>query len=197
LLVGNIFDILDSARDRPEMFLGRSLGPLEVFCHGYYAALSAYHIREPVPMVDAFHFGGWLNRRFQWSPVCGWAQAIRTHCKTDEEAFDKFFELIDEYRGLRPVKCAAITLGPDHKPPRNRASEIGVWPVPPTRLEVYRYVPEEFYFTVWYYPSCMDDRTTSSSLELALLHAEKLWQVKPEEWDRALDAGHCAPPEMP
>jgi hypothetical protein len=182
--MGTVFDFLDSARDHPSMFLGRSLRPLENFCQGYYAALSGYHIRESVPNVDTFHFGGWLYRRFKGSYKRGWAQAIQTRCKTDEEAFDKFFELIEEYRRLRPVKCAAITLGPDHKPPRNRISEIGLWPLPPTRLEVYRYAPEEFYFMVWYYPSRMDDRTTFESLERALSHAEELWRIKPEEWDR-------------
>ena len=162
------------------------MSPLEIFCDGYYAALSAHHIREPAPVVGTFHFGKWLHHRFEWSHNCGWAQAIRTHCETDEEAFDKFFELLEDYRQLRPVKYGEITLGAAHKPTGAATLGGGAWRLSPTRLEVYRYEPENFYFWVEYYPAGTDDRSTFDSLERAFAYAEQLWRIKPAEWDRSV-----------
>jgi hypothetical protein len=183
--VATIFDVLDHARERPAMYFGHSLSALETFCHGYYVALSTHRIREPAPVVGTFHFGEWLYRRFKWPHNCGWAQAIRRQCETDEEAFDKFFQLLEGYRRLRPVNCAAITLGPAHKPTGACTFGSGAWPLPPTRLEVYRYEPEDFYYLVEYYPGSMDDRSTFESLEAAFCHAERLWKINPAEWGRA------------
>jgi hypothetical protein len=171
------------------MYWGPSLPPLEIYCHGYYAALSAHDIREPVPVVDTFHFGGWLRRRFKWSNKCGWAHAIRTHCETDEEAFDKFFELLADYRQLRPVKYGEITLRAAHKP--TGAATLGgdAWRLAPTRLEVYRYEPEGFYFLLEYYPGRTDDRSTFDSLERAFAYAEQLWRIEPAEWGKSVAGG--------
>lgn len=181
--LATILDILDHIQKRPRMYWGRSLPPLEIFCHGYYAALSTRHIQEPVPVVGTFHFGEWLYRRYKWPHACGWAEAIRTQCETDEEAFDKFFSLLEEYRQLRPVMYGVIALGPAHQPTGARTRGDGSWPLPPKRLEVYRYEPEDFYFLVEHYPDGMDDRSTFGSLELAFAHAERHWQIKSTEWD--------------
>lgn len=180
--MATIYDILDHVRERPDMYWGRSLPPIEIFCGGYYSALSAHHIRQPVPVVGNSHFGQWLYRRFKWSLNCGWAQAIRRHCETDEEAFDRFFALLEKYRQLRLVKYGAITLRATHKPTGACEFGSGAWPLPPTRLELYRYEPEDFYFLVEYYPDSMDDRVTFDSLELAFAHAERFWRIKPAEW---------------
>jgi hypothetical protein len=180
--MSNILDVLDHMRERPAMYFGRSLRPVEIFCDGYYAALSGHHVREDAPVIGTFHFGEWLYRRHQWPHSCGWAAAIQRNCASDEEAFDRFFQLLDEYRQLRPVVCAEVWLGAAHKPTGVCTYGSGAWPLPPTRLQVCRYEPEDFYFLVEYYPKCLDDRSTFVSLEAAFADAERLWQVKPEEW---------------
>ncbi len=166
------------------MYFGHSLLQIEIFCHGYYAGLAAHRIREDAPIVGTFHFGEWLYRRFQWPHNCGWAQAIRRNFKSDEEAFERFFQLIDEYRTLRPETCAKVSLAPGHKPTGECTYGNGAWPLPPLRLEVCRYAPEEFYFLVEYYRESVDDRTSFVSEKAAFSHAERMWQVKPGEWAR-------------
>jgi hypothetical protein len=183
--LANIFDVLDGVRERPSMYYGHSLCLLEIYCHGYYTALSIHGLSEhDAPKVSTFHFGEWLYRRFGWYHSCGWAQAIRRNLDSDEDAFDRFFQLIDEYRILRPVSYAAISLGPAHKPTGASTLGSGAWPLPPAKLEMCRYEPEDFYFLLAYYPACVDDRSTFASLEAGFSHVQRLWQVKPAEWSR-------------
>ncbi len=98
-----LFDWLQEARQRPGMFVrAKSLAELEAQCVGWEAGLRAHGIVE---LGGGFNVGfrDWLRAEYGMSVAGGWARAIRVGCSTDEEAWERFFALVDEFRGLPPA----------------------------------------------------------------------------------------------
>jgi hypothetical protein len=94
----DLYDFLCRVRQRPGMFVpGWSLRMLELICHGYSVALLTHGITEFGTQFNQ-KFGDFLLRRYDWSTCSGWAKAIRRNCDSDEEAFRRFFELLEQYR---------------------------------------------------------------------------------------------------
>lgn len=102
--LSNLYDFLRAAKDRPRMYVNDySLDELELFCHGYTVALDIHGIEE---------FGTDFNDRFTkflfrqygqgaddgWGTARGWACDIREHAQNNESAFNRFFELLEEFR---------------------------------------------------------------------------------------------------
>jgi hypothetical protein len=98
---GNIYDWLDQVRKRPSMYFRDEedkLATLEKMVFGYYAALFEHGIKETVPRLDRSHFAEWLGENAKISSALGWCYIINQMHPNPEEAFDKFFEYIEEYR---------------------------------------------------------------------------------------------------
>jgi hypothetical protein len=96
--VRSLADWLAEARRRPGMFVrDHSLAELEAQCVGWEGALSAHAIAEP---GDGFNrrFRDWLRATHGMSVARGWAEAIRRDAASDEEAWERFFRLLDDYR---------------------------------------------------------------------------------------------------
>ncbi|MCP2094564.1 hypothetical protein LV78_002537 [Actinosynnema pretiosum] len=81
---------------RPRMWV-RSLSELEALLWGYGTALQVHGIAEPYPFNSSRAFSDWLRARFGWGMAPGWARAIEEHAG-DEEPFEVFFRLVEEYR---------------------------------------------------------------------------------------------------
>jgi hypothetical protein len=95
--VRSLFDWLAEARSRPGMFVrGHSLAELESQCTGWEAALAAHSIADPGTGFNA-RFRDWLRTTRGWSVSRGWAEAIRAHTATEEQAWGMFFDLLDEF----------------------------------------------------------------------------------------------------
>jgi hypothetical protein len=100
----HVFDLLAEIRKRPGMYVGggpddriEQMSSLEMLLRGYGWAVEINKAPEPVP--DFFSgFSSWLKTRFHWSLSCGPMAAIQDHCKTPEEAWERFWTLVDEYR---------------------------------------------------------------------------------------------------
>jgi hypothetical protein len=99
--MSDIYEFLRDVRERPGMYvLDYSLEPLQSMCHGYSVALEAHGIHE---------LGVDFNRRFSdfvyeqrgWSMSIGWADGIRRHAKSNEEAFQTFFALLELFRAIQ------------------------------------------------------------------------------------------------
>ena len=96
--VRSLFDWLEQARQRPGMFVrGHALRELESQCTGWEAALSAHGIDEPGAGFNA-RFRDWLRATHGMSVARGWAEAIRREAASDEEAWGRFFALLDGFR---------------------------------------------------------------------------------------------------
>jgi len=97
----NIYTFIEAIRQRPGMFTpDKSLHEINSFLFGYVKCLSSNNIEEDVdgrPFTPA-DFSIWLYETFGWSGACGFAYAITEHTRDTDEAFDRFFELVAQYR---------------------------------------------------------------------------------------------------
>ncbi len=94
----SLFDWLDEARQRPGMFVReKSLAELESQCTGWEAACSAHGIDEAGKGFNA-RFRHWLRAEHGMSVARGWAEAIRRDAASDEEAWERFFSLLQAFR---------------------------------------------------------------------------------------------------
>lgn len=75
---------------------GRSLSHLESQCVGWEAALAAHGIADPGAGFSA-RFRDWLRETHGMSVARGWAEAIRRGAASDEEAWERFFTLLDQF----------------------------------------------------------------------------------------------------
>lgn len=101
--VRDLFGALDLIRTRPGMYLGWSsqqrdaqLRTLEAVLNGYKLALDVHGIKEAGTEFDR-RFREFVRERTGWSMSCGAVEAILEHA-ADEEAWNLFWHLLDEYR---------------------------------------------------------------------------------------------------
>jgi hypothetical protein len=99
----DIFDVLADIRLRPAMFVGGDdsdrqgqLRRMETLLDGYSIAIRVHTAPEPVPNFVR-SFSDWLRDRFQWDVSLGPIAAIERHSKDPEDAWKRFWTLVDEY----------------------------------------------------------------------------------------------------
>jgi hypothetical protein len=93
-----LYDLLQQANLRPSMFVNDwSLDQLETICYGYSAALLVHRIEEFGTHFNE-RFRGFLWDHYEWSMSLGWASGIRRQYASNEEAFHRFFELLEEFK---------------------------------------------------------------------------------------------------
>src|SRR5262245_16586861 len=107
----SVFDLLDEIRKRPTSYVGESnaerakqLYNLDMLLARYGLALEQHGIEE---RVSSFHgeFGTYLRRRFAWSMSCGPIAAVRNASRDDDEAWERLWTLIEEFRDGLPVEA--------------------------------------------------------------------------------------------
>ena len=103
--ISGLHNFFQMVRERPSMYVRNcSLDDLELICHGYAMALGVHGIDEFGTRFNQ-QFAEYLLERYGWSMCCGWARGIREQSHGDDEAFRRFFELVEEFRDhLRIVK---------------------------------------------------------------------------------------------
>ena len=97
-----IFDLLQDIRKRPNLYLGEaSLELLNAFIGGcsFYCLIVNGYYPEFFPGFQEF-----VQTRYDIHTVHGWWSIIRSFCANDEEAFYKFFELLDEFLIITKAK---------------------------------------------------------------------------------------------
>lgn len=190
----NVFAWLDDVRARPGMFIYRnrgSLHELETMAFGYHRALLEHGIVETVPDFCG-HFSIWLYYRTKWSTNRGWSVAIEEHTPEPEKRLATFFELVDEFRKLRPSMVCTVKLAPHHNPMGKRVT-IGMNGriAKPTRIDVMRYRPEPLHFLRFHYGRRVHNQEllmTGSGDYATDAQFAKQWvndelQVEFERWD--------------
>lgn len=101
--------ILDTVRDRPGMYVGvKSLSALWFFLHGYQ--MCRWRLGQNGPQEVPDHFADWVGYRLhlQSGRSGFWHLAILERIRDEEAAFDRFYELRDEFFKRVPIEVATI-----------------------------------------------------------------------------------------
>jgi hypothetical protein len=106
-IMPSLFVILELVEKRPSMYVGFSdeergaqLLGLEMLIAGYSLAVYQHRLNDPGWLAYA-SFPDYLQERFDWSMSCGPIRAIRDACGTDHEAWNRFWDLLREFRASR------------------------------------------------------------------------------------------------
>ena len=97
---GTIFDLLERIKEAPGMYLGYpSVQSLFMFLNGYDVARDEAGI-ELTEDEEIFYdeFQPWLQRRLGVRCVASWAKLIMLFCHDERTGFERFFELLSEFR---------------------------------------------------------------------------------------------------
>lgn len=102
--MASVFDLLNEIRKRPPMYVGydeakraMQLKALETLMDGYSMALRNHKITERVPDFNR-DFATYLWETKGWSASCGPVVAILEVAKSEEEAWELFWRMVDEFR---------------------------------------------------------------------------------------------------
>lgn len=89
--------VLEEIRKRPGLYLGKkSLYLLKAYINGYTYGINEYN--EEKTYNYFLDFQSYVENRLSISKTpYGWDRIINSLCESEEEAFDKFFELYDEF----------------------------------------------------------------------------------------------------
>ncbi|BFT72436.1 hypothetical protein [Paenibacillus sp. P36] len=91
-----LIELLENIKKRPGLYLGRkSLLFLLHFLHGYQQCL--FHIEGTYYTLTGFQ--EYIEDIYDFHGVHNWASIIQFNCTTDDEAFDKFYQHLDEFYG--------------------------------------------------------------------------------------------------
>jgi len=109
--MANDESVLEAIRKRPAMYLGvYSLSALRHFISGYSFALDTHAIRDasdPLTLPRDFH--DWVAYRLRFKEsTSGWCNMILNRAGSENDAFDRFFTLLDEYRVRSPHLVAKL-----------------------------------------------------------------------------------------
>lgn len=98
--MAGLFEILDKIKARPGVYLGNpSVENLFIFLVGYKTARRELGI-DPTEEELKFYgdFQPWLQEKFNIRTNNSWAALIQFHSINQKEAFDRFFDLLKEFR---------------------------------------------------------------------------------------------------
>ena len=98
--MATIFDLLDRIRKSPATYMGYpSVSGLFMLLNGYEIARSELGV-ELTAEEEQFYdeFQPWLQRKLEVRSVTSWAKLIMLSCHDEKTGFEKFFDLLDEFR---------------------------------------------------------------------------------------------------
>jgi len=103
----SVFDLLERIRQRPGMWVGYDdehwgdrLNAVEMLLTGYAHALDAHRIDEPgATFLEDFR--AYLERKHGLRSSCGPIAAIKFACGNDAAAWERLWQLVDEFKSAR------------------------------------------------------------------------------------------------
>ena len=101
--------ILDTVRDWPGMFVGvKSLSALWFFLHGY--EMARWRLGQEGPHEVPRHFADWVGYRLHLGGDRNglWYLSILERSRDEQAAFDRFYELRDEFFKREPITVATV-----------------------------------------------------------------------------------------
>lgn len=183
----DIYDILDALRKRPALYLGsnkskKSFISLIAFLSGLQIAqFKLKQIDEGEPSFR--YFSSWITARVEgMSKTMAWEWMIEEW--GNETAFEKFFELLDEYRSCKSVCLSRAIIRNHHQPTFVQIiNGQQVEPEKPLKICIAQFFPSEVYSLLEIYTNKQDeDFPYQNSIEEVKEVALSKWGVAKNEW---------------
>ena len=107
------YGLLEAIRERPAMYLGiESLDRLDMWLQGYKDAKWQYGITPDANEKEFYDreegFDEFVQHKYDWHDVGGWAAKIRYYHRNDVAALYEFFGLLDEFRQTKAGKIKSL-----------------------------------------------------------------------------------------
>jgi hypothetical protein len=183
----SVYDALEEVRNRPGMYLTKkTLESLTNFYWGYRAALWSNRIpmNEGTPPFRYFTY--WVERRLGKAyfgsesgihhPVKDSFRLISEAYENSEQAFHKFFLLLDEFRSSEPRTVGTVNLSTaDRDRLADRISGC-------VQFEAVRYLPDEGMYLILVRKSFSIDIGYFKTLEDLLNYTDKNYGIGRELW---------------
>ncbi|MEK8130471.1 hypothetical protein WMW72_21415 [Paenibacillus filicis] len=91
-----LYKKIQEVKQRPGMYIGKkSLHLLQAYLNGYIA----YHneVNKEPNYFFLSEFQGYIQRRYNINTTHSWAELITFFSSNDNDAFDRFYELLDDF----------------------------------------------------------------------------------------------------
>ena len=141
--------LIEAIRLRPGMYFGsKSLTAFHQFLGGYQMACGLHEMEDDrlgIRIPADFHEWVAYRTRFRES-TSGWCKMIVATRQSEEEAFDRFFELLAEHSERAPRVVAEI-LGPTSTTRTERDGEDYLIP-PPKKVQLVKYTDDPGFFAL-------------------------------------------------
>ncbi|BAY91453.1 MULTISPECIES: hypothetical protein [unclassified Tolypothrix] len=98
--MSKLFEILQKIRNKPGMYIGSaSVSDLFHFLVGFKTALRELGIAATKEEMDFYReFQPWVQKKYHVSTSNSWAKIIMLHCKSEQEGFNTFYKLLEEFQ---------------------------------------------------------------------------------------------------
>jgi hypothetical protein len=98
--MSGLYEILTKIQAKPGMYIGRpSVSDLFMFLVGYEFSRSELGIENTQEEEDFYgEFQPWLQKKLGITTVSSWAKMIMLYCHDERAGFEKFFNLLDEFK---------------------------------------------------------------------------------------------------
>jgi hypothetical protein len=185
------YELIDMIRMRTGMYIGdASPTHLSSFLSGYYIAKRIENIKEEEPIFGGFH--DWVANKYDYSEsTSGWAYMI----EDKKEALDLFYELLDEYRGIRHRQIARVDFNHEEKTDKSWIGYSRLKKVRGTFAETLKPLPKEIIIREmkvngeWFQMVAKNENEeilftwNSEELEKVFKRAKEIFGIEKEEWE--------------
>ena len=188
------YELIDQIRMRTEMYTGHSSpSHLNSFLSGYFFAKMNEEVKEENPEFHGFH--DWVANKFGYNEsTSGWAYMIEDQREDKKEALYLFYELLDEYRGIKHRQIAEIEFKHENKTDLtwrgySRLQKVrGTFKAIPKPLPKYLTIQELKLKEDWFQMVAKNDKDeilflwSSTELEKVYKRAMEIFGIEKDEW---------------
>ncbi len=98
--MSKLFEILQKIQTKPGMYIGRaSVSDLFHFLVGFKTALRELGVEATKEEMDFYReFQPWIQKKYHVSTSNSWAKIIMLHCGSEQEGFNAFYRLLNEFK---------------------------------------------------------------------------------------------------
>ena len=143
--------LIDAIRLRPAMYIGdKSLRSFQCYLHGFEMACRLHQIEDNrLGLTIPPDFHDWVAYRTHFKEsTSGWCNMIVATTNSEQEAFDRFFELINEHSQRTP-KLVAEILNSTSRTTRVYPDGREVHIAAPERVRLVQYTDDPGFFALF------------------------------------------------